>query len=78
MNSFSTSSSRRLPWAGLLAVLLLLAADRAALGPHGIWGRLAIDNPNSAARSHLELKQLRAAAFMRGGNTDGRYHTPRE
>ncbi len=61
MKSFSTSSSRRLPWAGLLAVLLLLAVDRVALGPHGIWGRLAIDNPNSAARSRLELQQLRAA-----------------
>jgi hypothetical protein len=61
VKSFSTSSFRRLPWAGLLALVLLLAVDRVALGPHGIWGWLAIDDPNSAARSRLELQQLRAA-----------------
>jgi len=64
VKSSSTSSSRPalrgLPWAGLLALALLLAIDRAGLGFGGPWEHLAIGDPNSAAATRLELKRLRA------------------
>lgn len=71
MNSSSTSSSDpqpphparearwgRLPWAGLLALLVLLAADRLAFGVSGAWAWLRPDDPNSAASWRIELEQL--------------------
>ena len=61
-NSFTSSSRaglQRLPWAGLLALALLLAIDRAGLGFEGPWEYMAIDDPNSAAATRLELKRLR-------------------
>ena len=64
MRTSSTSSSRsslqRLPWAGLLALALLLAIDRTGFGFEGPWGQLAIDDANSAAATRFELKRLRA------------------
>jgi hypothetical protein len=58
--SSSKNSLQRLPWAGLLALALLLVIDRAGLGFEGPWAQLAIDDPNSAAATRLELKRLRA------------------
>lgn len=66
MTTSSTSSSEpgrrarwaRLPWAGLLALLALLALDTLATGLRGPWQWLDTENPNSAAGSRLELKQL--------------------
>jgi len=58
--SSSKSSLQRLPWAGLLALALLLAIDRAGLGFEGPWAHMAIDDPNSAAATRLELKRLRS------------------
>jgi hypothetical protein len=63
----STSSSEhprrrgrwaRLPWAGLIALLLLLAADRVVFGTSGAWEYLRPDDPNSAAWWRIELKRL--------------------
>jgi hypothetical protein len=49
----------RLPWAGLLALLALVAIDRAIFGFWQPWEWLGPDDPNSAAGSRLELAQLR-------------------
>ena len=57
----STSSSRRWPWAALLAAALLLAADAAVLGPWGAWGWLAARDPEQRALARLELKRVREA-----------------
>jgi hypothetical protein len=43
----------------LLALALLCAVDRLGLGFDGPWSMLAVDDPNSAAASWLELKRLR-------------------
>ncbi len=65
MKSSSTSASRaaaaRLPWAGLLAVLLVLALDQRILGPDGPWQLLVGADPESAAPARLALRELRAA-----------------
>jgi hypothetical protein len=60
-SSTSSSSARRLPWAGLLALALLLAVDRIVFGVATPWTRLALDDPHSAASSRLELSRLGAA-----------------
>jgi hypothetical protein len=52
------STWARLPWAGLLAVLALLAMDRVTFGFNGPWHWLRTDDPNSAAGSRLELGLL--------------------
>lgn len=51
----------RLPWAGLLALVLLLGADRAVFGFRGPWQWFDVGNPNSAVGTRLELKELVAA-----------------
>lgn len=66
MKSSSTSASRagaaRLPWAGLLAALLVLVLDRTILGPDGPWRLFVGRDPESAAPARLALRELRAAA----------------
>jgi hypothetical protein len=66
----STSSSdaggrphplRLLPWAGLLALALLLLLDRGLLGHDGPWQLFVVEDPNSAAGTRVALKQLREA-----------------
>jgi hypothetical protein len=57
----STSSSSRWPLAGLLAALLLLAADAALLGPRGIWSFLAARDPEGRAQVQRELQRVRGA-----------------
>lgn len=61
MSPSSTSSSRRWPWAGLLAAALLLAVDAAVLGPWGAWEWLAERDPEQRALVRLELERVRAA-----------------
>ena len=61
MSRSSTSSSRSLPWAGLVAVLLLLAVDRGVLGVNGPWEKLSSGRPTGAAVSRLALQEIRSA-----------------
>ena len=61
MSPSSTSSSRRWPWAALLAAALLLAADAAVLGPWGAWEWLAARDPEQRALARLELERVREA-----------------
>jgi hypothetical protein len=56
----SSSAWRALPWAGLLAIVLVVAFDRFAFRYEAPWERMAIHDANSAALTRLELKQLRA------------------
>jgi hypothetical protein len=60
-SSTSASSAgrwREWPWAGLLALLLLLAGDRWLLGSHGAWALLDRGDPDSAAGTRIELARL--------------------
>jgi len=52
---------RRWPWAGILAIALLLVADRAMFGLHGPWQWFVIEDPNSAAGTRLALRELSEA-----------------
>ncbi|MDJ0852490.1 MAG: hypothetical protein QNK04_29310 [Myxococcota bacterium] len=72
MTTSSTSSSEpgpgarrralaRLPWAGVLAVALLLLVDRSLFGFPAVWRWLPVDDPNSAAAMRLELLALHDA-----------------
>jgi hypothetical protein len=59
----STSSSRtglrRLPWAGLLALALLLAIDRLAFDVTGTWAALSARDPYGPATAHLAMQEIR-------------------
>jgi hypothetical protein len=55
----------RWPWAGLLALALLLGADRLLFGLPGPWHWLLVDDPNSAAGTRLELRELVASPRAR-------------
>lgn len=57
----ANGSGAGIPWAAILALLGLLLADRLILNADGPWQRFAIDDANSAARSWLELAELRSA-----------------
>ena len=59
MSPSSTSSSRRWPWAALLAAALLFAADAALLGPRGAWQWLAARDPEQRALLQRELQRVR-------------------
>ncbi len=61
MSPSSTSSSRRWPWAALLAVALLFASDAAVLGPWGVWEWLAARDPEQRALNRLALARVREA-----------------
>jgi hypothetical protein len=55
------SGLARLPLAGVVAMAVLVAADRGLLGPDGPWERFVVEDPNSAAPARLALRELRAA-----------------
>ncbi len=63
MKNSSTSSSnrslRRLPWAGLLFLALLLAIDRLAFGVTGTWAALSARDPYGVATSRLAMQEIR-------------------
>jgi hypothetical protein len=64
-SSTSSSSSRRglgrLPWAGLLALALLLALDRGVFGAHAPWSALSARDPFGIATPLLALQEIRSA-----------------
>jgi len=49
----------RLPWAGVVAVAVLVAADACVLGSDGPWELFVGDDPESAAPARLALRELR-------------------
>jgi len=51
----------RLPWAGVVAVAVLVAVDACVLGPDGPWQVFVGEDPESAAPSRLALRDLRRA-----------------
>ena len=66
-SSTSSSRVRALPWAGLLAVALLLALDAGVLGTRGPWAALALRvqgagaAPSGVADDRLALREIRSA-----------------
>lgn len=59
MRPDSHTARARLPWAGLLALLALLALDRTAFGLHGTWAALAARDPFGLAPAQLALLDAR-------------------
>jgi hypothetical protein len=57
--SSSKSSFQRLPWAGLLALALLLAIDRLAFDATGTWAALSARDPYGLATPHLAMQEIR-------------------
>lgn len=55
MRPDSRTALARLPWAGLLALLALLALDRTAFGLRGTWAALAARDPLGVATAQLAL-----------------------
>jgi hypothetical protein len=55
MRPDSRTTLARLPWAGLLALLAVLALDRTAFGLHGTWAALAARDPLGVATPRLAL-----------------------
>jgi len=62
VKSSSTSSSRtrfqRLPWAGLLALALLLVIDQLAFDATGTWAALSARDPFGVATPRLAMQQI--------------------
>ena len=63
MKNSSTSSSRtslrRLPWAWLLALALLLAIERLVFGVTGTWAALSARDPYGVATAQLAMHEIR-------------------
>ncbi|MBW1686381.1 MAG: hypothetical protein JRS35_15105 [Deltaproteobacteria bacterium] len=63
MRNSSTSSSKsslqRLPWAGLLALALLLVIDRLAFDATGVWAALSARDPYGIGTPHLAMQEIR-------------------